>query len=139
MSPDAEAMAAEPAARVLIVDDQAPFRSAARVVVSVSPGFEVAAEAESGEEAVDMAASLSPDLVLMDINLPGINGIEATRQITAARPETLVILLSTYAAGDLPADARTCGAAAYVHKEDFGPVLLKTLWKQGGDPAWHAH
>lgn len=138
MSPDAEAMAAEPAARVLIVDDQAPFRSAARVVVSVSPGFEVAAEAESGEEAVEMAASLSPDLVLMDINLPGINGIEATRQITAARPETLVILLSTYAAGDLPADARTCGAAAYVHKEDFGPVLLKTLWKQGGDPAWRS-
>ena len=113
---------------VLIVDDQAPFRRAARAVVTATPGFEVVGEAESGEEAVEMADALEPLLVLMDINLPGINGIEATRRITAARPEAVVILLSTYQAGDLPADADSCGAAAYVHKEEFGPAIIQDLW-----------
>ena len=71
---------------VLIVDDQAPFRRAARAVVTATPGFEVVGEAESGEEAVEMAAALVPGLVLMDINLPGINGIEATYTITTPPP-----------------------------------------------------
>jgi DNA-binding NarL/FixJ family response regulator len=115
---------------VLIVDDQAPFRDVARTVVALSPGFEVVAEAASGEEAVSAAADQQPDLVLMDINLPGINGVEATRRILAARPETTVILLSTYTVDDLPFDARTCGAKRYVHKEDFSPVVLRETWDE---------
>ena len=115
---------------VLIVDDQAPFRRAARAVVSATPGFEVVGEAESGEEAVRMADALEPRLVLMDINLPGINGIEATRRITSAHPRAVVMLLSTYQAADLPADATSCGAAAYVHKEDFGPALVQDIWSK---------
>ena len=75
---------------VLIVDDQPPFRTVARTVVGVAPGFEVIAEADSGEAAVDAAAASHPAMVLMDINLPGINGIEATRQILAADPATVV-------------------------------------------------
>jgi two-component system invasion response regulator UvrY len=113
---------------VLIVDDQAPFRRAARAVVTATPGFEVVGEAESGEEAVEMAKALRPGLVLMDINLPGINGIEATRRITSSYPDAVVMLLSTYQSADLPADADSCGAAAYVHKEDFGPALVKDVW-----------
>ena len=113
---------------VLIVDDQAPFRSVARTVVSFAPGFVVVAEAASGEEAIELAAEHDPGLVLMDINLPGINGIEATQQIVGANGSTTVILLSTYTQGDLPADARTCGAAAYVHKEDMSPALLRSIW-----------
>ncbi len=120
-------MAENPIA-VLIVDDQAPFRRAARAVVTATSGFDVVAEAESGEEAVELAAQLSPGLVLMDINLPGINGIEATRQIKAARPETIVMLLSTYQAADLPADAKDCGAARYVNKEEFGPQVILDTW-----------
>jgi DNA-binding NarL/FixJ family response regulator len=117
---------------VLIVDDQAPFRRAARAVVAATPGFDVVGEAESGEEAVELAASLRPGMVLMDINLPGINGIEATRRITAARPETVVMLLSTYQEGDLPSDALSCGAARYVHKEQFGPDVVRDVWAGNG-------
>jgi DNA-binding NarL/FixJ family response regulator len=116
--------------RVLIVDDQPPFRSAARTVINVTAGFEVVGEAESGEDAVQAVAADQPDLVLMDINLPGINGIEATRRIRAEHDGVDVILLSTYSEADLPADAREVGALAYVHKEDFGPVLLRELWSR---------
>ncbi len=113
---------------VLIVDDQAPFRAAAKAVVRVTAGFDVVGDAKSGEEALEQAAALSPDLVLMDINMDGIGGIEATRRIVAEHPTTRVVLLSTYDAEDLPADACTCGAIAYVHKEDFGPDVLGNIW-----------
>ena len=113
---------------VLIVDDQLPFRAVTRTVIGMTTGFEVAAEAASGEEAVAAVDAQPPDLVLMDINLPGMNGIEATCEIIAAHPDVAVILLSTYSEADLPADARDCGALAYVHKEDFGPALVRQLW-----------
>ncbi len=118
---------------VLIVDDQAPFRAVASTVVDLVAGFVVVGEAASGEEAVAMAADLAPALVLMDINLPGIDGIEATRQIMAAAPDTVVMMLSTYRADDLPSDATTCGAARYVHKEDFGPAVLRETWSAASD------
>jgi DNA-binding NarL/FixJ family response regulator len=120
---------------VLIVDDQAPFRRAARAVVTATPGFEVVGEAESGEEAVELADSLAPLLVLMDINLPGINGIEATRRIRAAHPHAVVMLLSTYQAADLPSDAGSSGAVEYVHKEEFGPAVVRDVWERFGDAA----
>jgi len=123
--------------RVLLVDDQAPFRAAARAVLSRATDFSLVAEVETGEQAVATAMSGDVQLVLMDIHLPGINGIEATRRITAARPDVTVILLSTYQIGDLPADARTSGAAAYVHKEEFGATVLRKVWveRSGG---WQA-
>jgi DNA-binding NarL/FixJ family response regulator len=121
-----------PAVSVLIVDDQAPFRRAAKAVLAATPEFEVVGEAESGEEAVELAASLSPALVLMDIKLPGVGGIEATRRILDARPKTVVVLLSTYDAGDVPGDASASGAAAYVNKEEFGPDVLEDVWRRSG-------
>ena len=120
------------ATTVLIVDDQMPFRMAARSVVGVTPGFEVVGEAKSGEEAVEQVDALHPELVLMDINMDGITGIEATRRIVAAHPATKVILLSTYDEEDLPGDARTSGALGYVHKEQFGPDVLIDMWS--GEP-----
>jgi len=118
---------------VMIVDDQAPFRRAARMVMAATPGFDVIGEAESGEDAVDLFERISPGLVLMDINLGrGINGIEATRRITDAHPDATVLLLSTYQAADLPSGADSCGAAGYVNKEEFGPAIVLDLWKKKG-------
>ncbi len=110
---------------VLIVDDQEAFRIAARTVVGAARGFTVSAEAATGEEGVDLAMSARPDVVLMDINLPGIDGLQATSRIIAEWPEARVLLMSTYPVEDLPADARTCGALAYVHKEDLSPKVLR--------------
>jgi two-component system, NarL family, invasion response regulator UvrY len=124
-----------PPVPVLIVDDQAPFRRAARAVLAATPEFEAVAEAESGEQALELAGELAPALVLMDINMPGIDGIEASRRILASLPDTVVVLLSTYQAGDLPAEATSCGAAGYVHKEDFGPAVLRDLWDRHGHAA----
>ena len=121
------APAGESTCGVLIVDDQAPFRSAARSLIERLDGWRVVGEVGSGEGAIQAAHSLRPDLVLMDINLPGISGIEATRRIVAADPGTAVVLLSTYAAADLPEDARSCGAAGYIGKADLTPRLLRTM------------
>ncbi|MDX1468265.1 MAG: response regulator transcription factor [Acidimicrobiia bacterium] len=118
--------------KVLIVDDQEPFRSAARMVVELTEGFEVVGEAETGEEGVEMAAGLEPDLVLIDINMPGINGLEATRRITEARPATKVVIFSTYEAGEYESRAKDAGAIAFIPKSDFDPVSLVSTWEQAG-------
>ncbi|MEV1179288.1 response regulator transcription factor [Nonomuraea sp. NPDC049784] len=112
---------------VLIVDDQALFRSVARTLVRLLPGWRVVGEAATGEEAYDQAALERPTMILMDINLPGISGIEATRRILARAPDIKIVLLSTYAADDLPPDARTCGALTYLRKDDLTPAALRAL------------
>jgi DNA-binding NarL/FixJ family response regulator len=113
---------------VLIVDDQAPFLRAMSAVVEATQGFRVVGRAGSGEEAVVAARALVPDLVLMDVNLPGIDGLEATRRLRARTTAPVVLLLSTY---DEDAGARfiaECGAAAYVTKSAFGPDRLREAW-----------
>jgi DNA-binding NarL/FixJ family response regulator len=115
--------------RVLIVDDQEPFRMAARMVVDATEGFEVVGEAETGEDSVEMARELSPDLVLMDVNLPGINGLDATRQILAdGADKVVVLLLSTYEEEEYAPRAAECGASAYIPKAVFGPDRLEAAW-----------
>jgi two-component system invasion response regulator UvrY len=114
-----------PPVGVLIVDDQPPFRAAARTLVSLLRGWQVVGEVDTGEDAVAAVLDSAPGVVLMDINLPGISGIEATRQIVESSPSVRVVLLSTYQADDLPADALSCGAVAYVRKEDLTPNVLR--------------
>ena len=115
--------------RVLIVDDQEPFRQAARMVVELTDGFEVVGEAETGEDSVAMAQALHPDLVLMDVNLPGINGVDATRQILSSADTVVVLLLSTYEEAEYAPRAAECGAAAYIPKSSFGPDRLESAWE----------
>lgn len=114
--------------RVLVVDDVAAFLVAMVSVVGETPGFEVVAVASSGEEAVAVAAEAHPDLVLMDVNLPRIDGLEATRRLLRGAQAPTVLLLSTYDddIGDqLVAES---GAAAYLHKAALGPDRLQQAW-----------
>jgi DNA-binding NarL/FixJ family response regulator len=99
-----------------------------RAVVEETDGFEVVGEACSGEESALAAAELRPDLVLMDVNLPGIDGLEATRLLGERESPPVVVLLSTH---DEDAGAQfvaECGAAAYVTKSAFSPGRLLTVW-----------
>ena len=120
---------------VLVCDDAIFMRTMISDILTQA-GFEVVGEAESGEEAVELADSLSPGLVLMDINLPGMSGIEATRRVTAEPPGTFVLLVSTYEVDDLPAGAATSGALAYVHKEHLDVDLVEDLWRERALAMW---
>jgi len=117
---------------VLIVDDQPFFRSAAREVVGALPGFRALAEASSGPEAVAAVAELHPQLVLLDVRMPGMDGIETARLITASHPGTVVVLISIEDIIGVPSNARTCGAAAVIRKQDFRPSVLRELWAVHG-------
>ncbi|MBW3574043.1 MAG: response regulator transcription factor [Actinobacteria bacterium] len=123
---------------VLVVDDQAPFRDAARAVLERTRGFSLVGEAVSGEQAEVLVEELAPSLVVMDINMGAIDGIEATRRITARHPGLMVVLCSTYPVDDLPPGVRTSGAAAYVHKEELSGRILRRLWERGGDPGFRS-
>jgi DNA-binding NarL/FixJ family response regulator len=125
-------MVAADVVSVLVVDDQAPFRLAARAVLRRTEGFELVGEAADGEEALERVRELRPGLVLMDINMPGMGGIEATRRLLEEAPGTTVFLCSTYQRSDLPPEAEDSGFSAYVTKEDLGPDLLQRLWRERG-------
>ncbi len=116
----------------MIVDDLVPFRRVARAVVDASDGFVAVGEARSGEEAVLAAGRLRPDLVLMDVNLPGIDGMEATRRIRAQSRAPVVLLMSTWEHDD-GSGARQCGAADYIPKSHFGPEMLAVAWRRALD------
>ena len=114
--------------RVLLVDDQAPFLQAMGAVVAETAGFEVVGEASSGEGSLMAAAELLPDFVLMDVNLPGMDGLEATRRLRRRPSPPAVLLLSTYDEDAGAIFVAECGAAAYVTKSAFGPDQLRDVW-----------
>jgi len=117
--------------RVLIVDDQEPFRRAMAAVVAETDGFSIAGSVASGEESLAAVALERPDLVLMDVNLPGIGGIEAARRLAADPEGPVVVLLSTYDLDQV--DLEGSGAAAYVAKADLGPDRLSATWLDARD------
>jgi DNA-binding NarL/FixJ family response regulator len=117
--------------QVLICDDQETFRSAACEVVNAAPGFEVVGQVGTGEESVLEAGRLHPDLVLMDVQLPGIDGLEASRRIRAADPKVAVLLLSTYEPEEFSARIAGSGAIAFISKASFGPDVLMEAWARG--------
>ncbi|MDQ2942975.1 MAG: response regulator transcription factor [Candidatus Dormibacteraeota bacterium] len=118
------------AVQVLICDDQAAFRLAAKEVVNATPNFEVVGEAETGEDSVVAASRLHPDLVLMDVQLPGIDGLEASRLIKAKHPNVAVVLLSTYDHEDFAVRIAGSGAIAFISKAAFGPDQLTEAWSR---------
>ena len=114
--------------RVLIVDDQTPFREASKMVVEMTDGFEVVGEAENGEQAVEMAADLRPDLVLMDVQMPGIDGLEATRRIMASDDPPHVLVMSTHESGNFDQPALDAGAFGFLPKSSFSMDALEEVW-----------
>ena len=117
--------------RVLIVDDQEPFRRAAAAVVELTDPFVVAGTAVSGEECLAVIPGLRPDLVLMDVGLPGMDGLEATRRLSALTGPPVVVLVSTHDEEEFGEAAHSCGAVAYVKKSVFGPERLAAAWVLG--------
>jgi DNA-binding NarL/FixJ family response regulator len=119
--------------QVLLVDDQVAFRRAAARVLARMPDFELIGEVDTGEASVAAARTLKPDLVLMDVHLPDIDGPEATRRILAqvagAESPPIVFLLSTYEPSDYAAQTAACGAKAYLPKAEFGQTTLEAAWR----------
>ena len=118
--------------RVLTVDDQAMFRGVARDVIDATPGFESIGEAASGDEALQAVDRLAPHLVLLDVRMPGLDGIEVARRLHSTHPETLVVLISIEDSIDIPSAAQLGDTVPLVRKQDLGPRLLKRLWHEHG-------
>lgn len=117
---------------VLAVDDQAVFRHTARELIAATRGFQQIAEATSGEQALRLAAELHPDLVLVDVRMPGMDGIETARRLIDQDHDVAVVLVSLDALVDLPAAAAQIGAVAHVRKQDLSPRTLSALWRAHG-------
>ena len=113
-----------PAIRVLIVDDHAVLRQSLRYLLEAQSGIDVVGEAANGREAADLADKLQPDVVLMDTVMPGLNGIEATRQIRRRQPRTKVLMLTGYLEDEHVAGAIKAGASGYMLKKSELDELL---------------
>jgi DNA-binding NarL/FixJ family response regulator len=121
-----------PTVTVLAVDDQPIFRRVARSLISATPGFEQVGEAASGLEALELAADLQPDLVLVDVRMRGMDGIETARRLGEVDPHAVVVLISMDELPNLPAAAAAVGAAAYIRKQDLSSRTLRALWSAHG-------
>jgi DNA-binding NarL/FixJ family response regulator len=109
--------------RLLLVDDQSLFREALRTLLSLQPDFDIAAEAANGEQAAALAAKHKPDVVLMDLRMPVLNGIEATRRIVASAAAPRVIVLTTFEEDGEVLDALRAGAIGYLLKASSAEKL----------------
>ena len=113
--------------RVLICDDQDVVRKGLQIILRHSEGIEVVGTAVDGEDAVTQAAALKPDVVLMDLKMPKLNGIHATRRIVTALPETKVVVLTTYDGDDWVFDAIRAGASGYLLKDSEGEEIVTAV------------
>jgi DNA-binding NarL/FixJ family response regulator len=111
-----------------VVDDQERFRRAAAAVIESMTTFDVVGSVATGEESIAAVSELRPDLALMDINLPGIDGLDATRQICLLHPAPVVVLVSTYELTDFGDETSLCGASGYLTKSAFDADSLLEVW-----------
>ncbi|WCD93030.1 response regulator [Microbacterium sp. nov. GSS16] len=113
--------------RVLLVDDQELVRYGFRLMLDATPGIVVVGEADDGERAVGATERLQPDVILMDVRMPGMNGIEATRRVLARRPATRVLVLTTYDLDDYAFGALRAGAAGFLLKDTRPEQLVAAI------------
>jgi DNA-binding NarL/FixJ family response regulator len=116
---------------VLTVDDQAIFLRAARELIAATPGFTQVGQAASGEEALGLAVELHPDLVLLDVRMPGMDGLETAQRLMECLPEAVVVLISL---DDIPLESSPTelGVAAHLRKQDLSTRALLDLWAAHG-------
>jgi DNA-binding NarL/FixJ family response regulator len=115
---------------MLVVDDQESFRQIMRELVEATPEFELVGEAASGEDALLAAGELGPEVILMDVRMPGMDGIETARRLTSSRHDVVVILTSIEPLAEMPDHFQGCGASAFARKQDLSPRLIRELWSQ---------
>jgi DNA-binding NarL/FixJ family response regulator len=120
---------------VLVVDDQLAFRQVARLVIDATPSFVLLGEASSGPHALAALDELHPDLVLVDVRMPGMDGIETAERLRAADAAPVVVLISIEEPPNVPSGVGSCGAAELVRKQDLGPELLRRVWADHGPSA----
>ncbi|MET0729554.1 MAG: response regulator transcription factor [Solirubrobacterales bacterium] len=113
---------------VLGVDDQVVFLDVAREVVAATPGFNWVGGASSGEEALAAVDALGPEFVLLDVRMPGMDGIETARRISESHPSVVVVLISIDESPVIKQAIEASGAAALVRKQEFCPAMLRRLW-----------
>jgi DNA-binding NarL/FixJ family response regulator len=113
--------------RILIVDDHEAVRKGVCAILSSRLDIEICGEAVNGKEAIDKAKTLRPDLVILDITMPVLNGFDAAREILKILPQTLIIMLSTHLTNQLVAQAKSSGAKGYVTKTQAGGTLLQAV------------
>jgi two-component system, NarL family, invasion response regulator UvrY len=118
--------------RVMVVDDLPSFRRVARAVIDATAGFQSVGDARSGPEALAHAAELRPDLVLIDVRMREMGGIEAARLLHAAHPHTVIALISLEELPNPAVAVASCGAVAFVRKRDFCTGMLRSLWDLHG-------
>src|SRR2546426_2103739 len=121
-------------ATILIVDDNSQLRAIMRGIVAQESGLHVVGEAEDGAEAIRLAQALRPDIVLLDLVMPRVNGLEALRRIKTERPETKVIIVTVHAEDAYRQAAEDSGADAFLLKKTLVTVLLPTIQRLCGDP-----
>jgi len=115
------------AIRVLLVDDQEIIRRGLATILRYEPGIEVVGQAGNGQEALDLSLKLHPDVVMMDIKMPKLGGIPATRKIVAELPDTHVIILTTYDTDDLVFEGIKAGAQGYLLKDTSAETLVEAI------------
>jgi two-component system invasion response regulator UvrY len=120
---------------VLVVDDLLVFRNAASAVIRSTPGFWLAGEASSGEEALEHVTRIAPDFVLLDVNMPKLDGVATARLIARIDRTAVTVLVSADERPDIEADPRAHGAAAFLAKQMLGPNTLRELWAAHAAPA----
>jgi DNA-binding NarL/FixJ family response regulator len=113
--------------RIVIVDDHAIMRRGVRALLESHPGWEIAGEAATGREAVNLVKRLQPDVVVMDLSLPELNGLDATRQILKASPRTEVLVLTMHHSEELARSVLQAGARGYVLKSDADQNLIAAV------------
>jgi DNA-binding NarL/FixJ family response regulator len=122
--------------RVLIVDDHAFIRRGVQTILHPFPEWEFCGEAENGKDAIRMADELKPEVIIMDVSMPGLNGIEATRAIRKTQPAVKIVLLTLHESADVVRNAFRAGARGYLLKTDAEQELVRALTAVIGDGAY---